>query len=175
MSRGFTKDGDQEDTPLLTPRAYLPSGAVNYVTPRGMNLLHEEEDTLQDGIRRLLEQGQEANRVQINYLRARLQQLQERISTARLVEPTQTPPQEIAFATEVEVQVNGQECVRYAIVGADEANPRRGRISFFSPLARILMGKRPGQTLELETPSGIRRINVVNIQWTSDTHSPDPS
>ncbi|PIE83765.1 MAG: transcription elongation factor GreA [Bacteroidia bacterium] len=172
MSRGFTKDGDQEDTPLLTPRAYLPPGLANYVTLRGMRLLREEEGALQDEIRGLLAQGQEPHRVQVNHLRARLQQLQERISTARPVEPGQAPPREVAFATEVEVQVNGAELSRYAVVGADEANPRQGRISFFSPIARILIGSVPGQVLELETPSGTRQIKVLNIRWITEPPSP---
>lgn len=42
MSRGFVKEGDQEETPIIPPRAALPAGATNYVTPTGMELLQAE-------------------------------------------------------------------------------------------------------------------------------------
>ncbi len=46
MSRGFVKEGDQEETPLVTPRAHLPAGVVNFVTPKGLEELKEEQSAL---------------------------------------------------------------------------------------------------------------------------------
>ena len=46
MSRGFVKEGDQEEVPMVLPRAFLPSGTPNYVTPEGMRKLHDEMDSL---------------------------------------------------------------------------------------------------------------------------------
>lgn len=43
MSRGFVKEGDQEDIPIVPPRAYLPDGTINYVTQAGMNELLAEQ------------------------------------------------------------------------------------------------------------------------------------
>jgi len=47
MSRGFVKEGDQEETPIIPPRAALPNGATNYVTPTGMQLLLNERKQLE--------------------------------------------------------------------------------------------------------------------------------
>ncbi len=48
MSRGFVKEGDQEEIPMVPPRAYLPDGVVNYVTRTGMDQLLEERERLTD-------------------------------------------------------------------------------------------------------------------------------
>ena len=47
MSRGFVKEGDQEETPIIPQRAALPVGATNYVTPAGMELLQTEREQLE--------------------------------------------------------------------------------------------------------------------------------
>ena len=46
MSRGFVKEGDQEEVPMVLPRAFLPQGVPNYVTPEGLLLLSEEMEGL---------------------------------------------------------------------------------------------------------------------------------
>ena len=46
MSRGFVKEGDQEEVPMLTPRAYLPAGVENFVTSTGMQALKDEREAL---------------------------------------------------------------------------------------------------------------------------------
>ena len=46
MSRGFVKEGDQEEIPVLTPRAYLPDGVTNYVTQVGKAELLDEKQAL---------------------------------------------------------------------------------------------------------------------------------
>ena len=48
MSRGFVKEGDQEETPLVTPRVHLPPGVTNYVTPHGLEELKQEHKSLVD-------------------------------------------------------------------------------------------------------------------------------
>lgn len=49
MSKGFVKEGDQEDVPLVLPRAPLPGGVTNYVTPAGMAALLNERSQLLAG------------------------------------------------------------------------------------------------------------------------------
>lgn len=165
MSRGFIKETDQEDTPLVTPRADLPPGAKNYVTPRGLRLLHKEEEALQQEIRELVEDSAEANRVQINYRRAKLQQLAERIACAELVEPRGDAPDVVAFGSSVKVEEEGAEGTAcYQIVGVDVAAPREGLLSYLSPFARVLMGRRAGETITLNTPKGERVLRLVGIE-----------
>ena len=65
MSRGFVKEGDQEETPIVTPRAVLPDGTPNYVTPTGLELLKQERETLVSE-----QEANKDNRIQYNYLTA---------------------------------------------------------------------------------------------------------
>ena len=53
MSRGFVKEEDQEATPIIPPRAPLPDGVPNYVTPQGLNQLQAEKETLEEELKKL--------------------------------------------------------------------------------------------------------------------------
>jgi len=53
----------------------------------------------------------------------------------------------------------------YAIVGIDEANAARGRISWISPLARALLKAREGDTVRFQSPSGWREIDIVEVRY----------
>ncbi len=166
MSRGFIKETDQEETPLVPPRAHLPAGAKNYVTPRGLRLLNEEEVGMQEEIRKLVSQSAEGNRVQINYLKAKLRQLRARKISAELVEPLAEAPIQISFGTSVRIEELGKDgIVCYQIVGVDKAVPREGRISYLSPFSKVLIGKREGESITLDTPKGPRVLKVVGIDY----------
>lgn len=63
MSRGFVKEEDQEEVPMVVPRAHLPFGVTNYVTINGFNLLKEEQNTLLEEIKYLNEQLSGTNKL----------------------------------------------------------------------------------------------------------------
>ena len=54
---------------------------------------------------------------------------------------------------------------RYQIVGEDEADIKQGKISFSSPIARALIGKFVGDTVEVHTPGGLKTCEIVNVQY----------
>jgi transcription elongation factor GreA len=62
---------------------------------------------------------------------------------------------------------SGKE-IRYWIVGSDEADPPKGRISILSPLARTLIGKRVGDSVTAQLPGGKKTFDIleVNFAWT---------
>jgi transcription elongation factor GreB len=72
MSRGFVKEGDQEEIPILTPRAYLPDGVTNYVTQVGMDELLDEKRMLLDEIENLDMTNENERRIASNHLNAKL-------------------------------------------------------------------------------------------------------
>ena len=55
MSRGFVKEDDQEEAPFIPPRAPLPQGAINYVTPRGLHQLQQEKLRLESDRKSVIE------------------------------------------------------------------------------------------------------------------------
>jgi transcription elongation factor GreA len=55
--------------------------------------------------------------------------------------------------------------VKYQIVGDDEADIKAGKVSVSSPVARALIGKREGDTAEVQAPGGVRAYEVVNVAY----------
>ena len=96
------KEGDQEEVPMVTPRAYLPAGVENYVTPTGMQELQDEREALLQ--ERLQYENVDNNdaRINRNYLSAKLQLLEERIRTARVLEYNPKKQKEIAFGAVIQ-------------------------------------------------------------------------
>ena len=166
MSRGFVKEGDQEEIPVLTPRAYLPEGAVNYVTQIGMDELLEEKRRLTSERERLSDTDEKERRIASNHLNAKLQLMNERILTAKIIDLDKQSPDEVWFGATVTLRINGEaKLQKYQIVGVDEADVSRGKISFVSPIAKILTGKEVGEKATLKLANGERTFEIVEIAY----------
>jgi transcription elongation factor GreB len=145
MSRGFVREGDQEEVPLVPQRAYLPVGIANFVTREGMDQLLKEKEELISERDNLGITNENENHITKNYLNAKLQLLNERIAEARVVEITGKSPDEITFGATVTLKTDVTGNVQtFKIVGVDEADIARGKISFISPLAKGLLKKMLG-------------------------------
>lgn len=59
---------------------------------------------------------------------------------------------------------NGDKIEKYTIVGKEEANPKLGKISNLSPLGKALLGKRVGESIDLQTPSGKINYEIIKIE-----------
>lgn len=166
MSRGFVKEGDQEEIPLVAPRAHLPNGVTNYVTPNGLKELKQEQVLLRKELVNLQQLSTEDNRIQINYIKTKLRLLDERVNSAKLVELSDQPQNEIHFGATVTLYKidDGCEC-KYQIVGVDEANISANKVSFLSPIAKVLQNKRVGDEITLHTPKGDRSMKVEAIKY----------
>lgn len=151
MSRGFVREGDQEEVPLVPQRAYLPAGVANYVTREGMDQLLKEKEDLISERENLDIRNENEKRIAQNYLNAKLQLLNERIAEARVVEITGQPPEEITFGATVTLmnKISGN-VQTFRIVGVDEADIAGGKISFISPLAKVLINKKAGERVILK-------------------------
>jgi transcription elongation factor GreB len=155
MSRAFVSDDALENSvAVVPPRAPLPDGVANYVTPRGLARLRDEQAAL-EAERAAVEanrRGADADRTRrLSALNQQLSDLTARLRTARLVRP-QPAMQEARFGAAVAVAHAGGEVRTYQIVGVDEADAAEGRIAFTSPLARALTGKRAGDAWMLPPP-----------------------
>ncbi|HOI50674.1 MAG TPA: hypothetical protein PK167_15270, partial [Prolixibacteraceae bacterium] len=91
MSRGFVKEGDQEELPVVPPRAHLPEGVTNYVTPAGMQALLDEKQQLIGERDQLNITRENEKRIALNYINAKLQLLNNRIAEAKIVDPGEQP------------------------------------------------------------------------------------
>ncbi|MBO6023223.1 MAG: GreA/GreB family elongation factor [Bacteroidales bacterium] len=151
MSRGFIKEGDQEEIPRVPMRAYLPEGVLNYVTKEGLEALKEELKNLEA---ERLKAGD--NYIMVNFLDAMMKLLVDRINSAVEVD---LPKAKDTVSFGAWVRYNGR-VVR--IVGVDEADVNKGLISFISPIAKSLIGKKAGDVIELK---GSEKIVVEEVSF----------
>jgi len=155
MSRGFIKEGDQEEIPMVPPRAYLPKGMPNYVTSEGLEALKKEREVLEN--ERVAANG---NYIMSNFIDAKMKLLIDRINTAVEVDLTKANKETVSFGAYV--KYNGRT-VR--IVGVDEADFSKGLLSFISPVAKALVGKKVGDKFEIKVPKGTETIEVQGVWY----------
>ena len=171
MSRGFVKEDDAQTPPIIPPRAALPPGTPNYVTPTGLAQLRAELATLE------AERAQaEANRDndtdrthQLSLYNGRLALLAERLGSAKVVDPAGQPPHEVRFgATIVLRTVSGGKVGferRLTIVGVDEADIAQGKVAFVAPIARAVLGAKLGQAVVLKLGPKEETVAVTDIRY----------
>jgi transcription elongation factor GreA len=107
-----------------------------------------------------------AAREKQSFLEGRIAELEGKVGNAEVLEPPAGGDRVIFGSTLLLEDAGGKE-VRYQIVGSDEAEPARGRISILSPLARTLIGKRQGDTVVAQLPGGQKTFTLleVNFPW----------
>lgn len=151
MSRGFVKEDDQEEIPIVPQRAYLPEGVTNFVTRTGMDQLLAEKQALIEEKESLNIANENEKRIALNFINSKLQLLSNRIAEARVIDLKDQPQDEVTFGATVTLKTEGAGNVQtFQIVGVDEANIARGKISFISPLAKALINKKTGDRITLK-------------------------
>jgi len=98
------------------------------------------------------------------FLEGRIQALEFALRNAVIVEATSTPKDLVAVGVRVTVQEDGSDPEVFHLVGAQEADPRAGKISHESPIGRALMDHRVGETVEAETPGGKIKLKILKIE-----------
>jgi transcription elongation factor GreB len=166
MSRGFVKEDDQEDVPMVPQRAYLPAGATNFVTQTGMNQLLAEKQMLENEKNNLNNASENEKRIELNYINAKLQLLNNRIAEARIVSLNEQPQNEIRFGATVTLKTKASKNFQtIQIVGADEADISKGKVSFISPISRLLINKTIGDKIILKQAGKDIIFEVIDISY----------
>lgn len=99
-------------------------------------------------------------------IEARIKEIEAKLSRADVIDPSKITADRVQFGATVTVlDEDTEKASTYRIVGADEGDIKSGRLSFSSPLARALMGKSVGQTVEINTPSGTRSYEIMKIGY----------
>jgi len=100
-------------------------------------------------------------------LEGRIQDLENKISTAEIIDPTELQRDgRVVFGVLVTfIDLNTDEQFKYQIVGEDEANIREGKISYVSPIARALIGKIEDDITEFDIPSGKREVQIIKVEY----------
>jgi len=107
-----------------------------------------------------------AAREKQSFLEGRINDLESKVGGAEVIEVPRGGDR-VTFASTVRLEDDSRKEVRYWIVGSDEAEPARGRISILAPLARTLIGKRVGDSVTAQLPGGTKNFEIleVNFPW----------
>ena len=108
-----------------------------------------------------------AAREQQGFIEGRIQELESKLSNAEIIDVTTLEPTgKVVFGSTVELEdEDSGTAVTYQIVGEDEADIKVSRISFGSPIARALMGKQSGDSVEVVTPGGKRNYEIIAVRY----------
>ncbi|MDR3525959.1 MAG: transcription elongation factor GreA [Rhizomicrobium sp.] len=101
-----------------------------------------------------------------SFIEGRVIELEDQIGRADVIDVSKLSGATVKFGatvTLIDVDTNDQR--KYQIVGDFEAQPKNGRISISSPIARAIIGKSVGDTVEVAAPGGARSYEVLKVQW----------
>lgn len=153
----------------------------NYITPEGYQRLRAELISLLDVERPktvevvswAAKNGDRSENGDYLYGKKRLREIDRRIRflTQRLDQAAVVDPRvhhgsdQVFFGATVDVEDDTGQCQTHTILGVDEVDHLNGQISWVSPLAKALLRRRVGDEVRLETPSGWRRLDIVDVRY----------
>ena len=163
MNKAFTKE-DDGGTPQRLPDLPI-SDHPNHVTPRGLAQLRERRAALEAEVARLRENREFLDdQYPLAVAERDLRYVEARLASAMLVEPPDNASH-VGFGATVTVVDEDGRSTSYTIVGEDEADPAKGLIAAFSPLARALMEATVGEIVEWDKPSGMVELEITAIRY----------
>lgn len=107
-----------------------------------------------------------AARERQSFIEGRVAELEDKISRAEVIDPTKLSGDAVKFgATVTLADEDTDEEMTYQIVGQDESDIKNGRLSIQAPLARALINKSVGDSVEVSTPGGSRLYEIVTVEF----------
>ena len=185
MNKAFTREADGDDDEDEAPEAgsALPQGTRNYITPGGYarikveldQLLRIERPHVVEVVHWAALNGDRSENGDYIYGKRRLREIDRRIrfltrrlDLAEVVDPQrQENADQVFFGASVTIGDEQGNEQSYQIVGVDETDFARGRISWVSPLARALLKSREGDRVRFQSPAGWREVEVLEIDYRS--------
>ncbi|HEU0259912.1 MAG TPA: transcription elongation factor GreA [Burkholderiales bacterium] len=108
----------------------------------------------------------EAARDRQGLIEARIRDIETKLANAQIIDPKLLQTEgRCVFGATVEVAEASGETATWQIVGEDEADIKEGRISVSSPIARALIGKEAGESVEVQTPGGLKRYEIIDVRY----------
>jgi len=151
------------------------------MTVEGEKLLREELSLLKtvnrpqisEAIKEAREKGDlkenaeyHAAREQQSFVEGRIKDIEGKLSNAQIIDISRMPVSDkVIFGTTVVVTDEKNKKITYKIVGEDEADLKKGKISVTSPISRALVGKNEGDDVTIKTPSGDIQYEIIEVKY----------
>lgn len=98
-------------------------------------------------------------------IEAQIADMDDRLSRAMVIDPTTLSGDRVVFGATVHLRDENDKGIVYQIVGETEADAKRGRISYNSPLGRALIGRSVGDEVEFSAPSGDKYYEIAKVEF----------
>ena len=188
MSKAFTKEaeGDEDDDVALPP---LPAGTKNYMTPEGyqrlraelVGLIDVERPKVVEIVHWAASNGDRSENGDYLYGKKRLREIDRRIrfltkrlDRAEVADPTAHHGNDQIFFGATVTYANQAGVERtITIKGIDEVDNLNGEVSWISPIARALLKAREGDEVQLMTPGGLKRLEVIEVRYPAPARETD--
>lgn len=101
------------------------------------------------------------------FIEGRIAEIESKLATAQVIDPAVIEAGgKVVFGATVDLEdEDSGEAVTYQIVGEDEADLKQGLINIGSPIARALISKEEGDVAEVQTPGGVRRLEIIRVRY----------
>jgi transcription elongation factor GreB len=195
MSKAFVKESEDDDEGLDDREGgdaqALPISSKNYMTPAGyramkealLQLLNHERPEIVRVVTWAASNGDRSENGDYLYGKRRLREIDRRIryltrrlDRAEVVSPgLQVGNDQVFFGARIEFLRNGTVPEEITIVGIDEVDPVRRRVSWVSPIAKAVIKSRVGDLLSLRTPQGLDELEILSVDyaWFAKEHAED--
>ena len=181
MSKAFTREdtGNDDSAGEEEKDAFVPGGK-NYMTPgcaeklrqELKHLKHTERPQVCKTVQWAAENGDRSENADYTYGKKRLREidrrlrfLAKRIESAEIVDPLTIKAEHILFGATVSIRYEDDTEKTYSIVGVDEVDVSKGKISWMSPLAKALHKANPGDVVNFSSPKGMQEIEVISVEY----------
>ena len=109
----------------------------------------------------------EAAKDRQGFVEGRIQEIEGKLSVAQIIDPSEIDAGgKVVFGSTIELEDEDSGAkVTYQIVGEDEADIKFGRVNISSPIARALIGKDEGDSVEFQAPGGLKRYEIIAVMY----------
>lgn len=158
----------------------MPTDTPNYITPSGFEalkseyheLVHNERPKLVETVAWAASNGDRSENADYIYGKRRLREidrrlryLQKKMDAAQVVDPKTIDSEKVVFGAKVTIEDENGEVVTYQIVGEDESDAPKRKISWKSPVAKALLGKSVGDEVTIRRPAGELSVEILEINY----------
>jgi len=181
VSKAFTREDEDGDVEADSTEESAPvPGGRNFITPGGAERLraelrklrYEERPEVTRTVAWAAGNGDRSENGDYLYGKKRLREidrrmrfLAKRLEAAEVINPTSVKVNHVQFGATVTVRYDDDSEKIFSIVGVDEVEVGRGRISWMSPLARALMKASEGDIISFNAPGGQQDLEVLKIEY----------